>query len=168
MITVIDTIRAVSALVEDLFGEPPTTKDVTEGFTRPCTYVQPTLLDTAVEGGLRHDSFTVEIIRFAQRSRKGYLELLAYQEQLTEALEILTYRHTGGAASTAQAVEVWPELAAVVEITVTRNTGGAAHTDQALEVWPELTEQIEATTELDRGGGTAASQVVEIYPEGGG
>lgn len=87
MITVIDTIRAVSALVEDLFGEPPTTKDVTEGFTRPCTYVQPTLLDTAVEGGLRHDSFTVEIIRFAQRSRKGYLELLAYQEQLTEALE---------------------------------------------------------------------------------
>ena len=85
-----------------------------------------------------------------------------------EALEILTYRHTGGAASTAQAVEVWPELAAVVEITVTRNTGGAAHTDQALEVWPELTEQIEATTELDRGGGTAASQVVEIYPEGGG
>lgn len=88
--------------------------------------------------------------------------------ELTEALEILTYRHTGGAASTAQAVEVWPELAAVVEITVTRNTGGAAHTDQALEVWPELTEQIEATTELDRGGGTAASQVVEIYPEGGG
>ena len=87
MITVIDTIRAVSALVEDLFGEPPTTKDVTEGFTRPCTYVQPTLLDTAVEGGLRHDSFTVEIIRFAQRSRKGYLELLAYQEQLTKALE---------------------------------------------------------------------------------
>ena len=87
MITVIDTIRAVSALVEDLFGEPPTTKDVTEGFTRPCTYVQPTLLDTAVEGGLRHDSFTVEIIRFAQRSRAGYLELLAYQEQLTEALE---------------------------------------------------------------------------------
>ena len=89
-------------------------------------------------------------------------------QELTEALEILTYRHTGGAASTAQAVEVWPELAAVVEITVTRETGGAAHTDQALEVWPELTEQIEATTELDRSGGTAASQVVEIYPEGGG
>ncbi len=87
MITIIDTIRAVSALVEHLFGEPPTTKDITEGFTRPCTYVQPTILDTAVEGGLRHDSFTVEIIRFAQRTRKGYLELLEYQAKLTEALE---------------------------------------------------------------------------------
>lgn len=87
MITIIDTIRAVSELVEDLFGEPPTTKDVTEGFTRPCTYVQPTILGTAVEGGLRHDSFTVEIIRFAQRTRKGYLELLEYQVKLTEALE---------------------------------------------------------------------------------
>ena len=87
MITIIDTIRAVSALVEHLFGEPPTTKDITEGFTRPCTYVQPTILDTAVEGGLRHDSFTVEIIRFAQRTRKGSLELLEYQAKLTEALE---------------------------------------------------------------------------------
>lgn len=87
MITIIDTIRAVSALVERLFGEPPTTKDITEGFTRPCTYVQPTILDTAVEGGLRHDTFTVEIIRFAQRTRRGYLELLEYQAKLTEALE---------------------------------------------------------------------------------
>lgn len=87
MITTIDIIRAVSDWIEGLFGEPPTTKDVTEGFTRPCTYVQPSVLDTAVEGGLRHDTVTLEVIRFAPRTRKGWLELLEYQSKLTDALE---------------------------------------------------------------------------------
>ena len=87
MITTIDIIRAVSDWIEGLFGEPPTTKDVTEGFTRPCTYVQPSVQDTAVESGLRHDTVTLEVIRFAPRTRKGWLELLEYQSKLTDALE---------------------------------------------------------------------------------
>ena len=47
MITIVDTIRALSALIEMLFGEPPTTKDITEGFTVPCTYIQPNYMDTS-------------------------------------------------------------------------------------------------------------------------
>ena len=71
MITIIDTIRALSDWIEGLFGEPPTTKDITEGFERPCTYIQPGTLDTAVEGGLRHDTYTMDVIRFASRTRSG-------------------------------------------------------------------------------------------------
>lgn len=87
MVTIIDTIRAISALVERIFGEPPTTKDITEGFTRPCTYVQPGIMQTEPSGGMRHDMYQIQIIRFAARSSDGYLELLEYQEKLTEALE---------------------------------------------------------------------------------
>ncbi len=87
MVTIIDTIRALSDWIEGLFGEPPTTKDITEGFERPCTYIQPGGLDTAVEGGLRHDTYEIEIIRFAARTREGYLELLDYQSRLVDVLE---------------------------------------------------------------------------------
>lgn len=64
MTDIVDVIRAVSELVERVFGAPPITKDITEGFDRPCTYVQPTLMQTSLEGGLRHDSYSIEIIRF--------------------------------------------------------------------------------------------------------
>ena len=87
MITIIDTIRALSDWIEGLFGEPPTTKDITEGFDRPCTYIQPGALDTAVEGRLRHDTYTMDVIRFATQTRSGWLELLEWQVKLTEALE---------------------------------------------------------------------------------
>jgi hypothetical protein len=41
MIGIIDTIRGLSEWIEENFGEPPTTKDLLEGFDRPCTYIQP-------------------------------------------------------------------------------------------------------------------------------
>ncbi len=87
MIGLTDCIRAVSALVETTFGEPPTTKDITEGFDRPCTYVQPAVIQSSVEGGMRHDTYEIEIIRFAARTREGYLELLDYQSRLVDVLE---------------------------------------------------------------------------------
>ena len=87
MNTMIDVIRAVSGLVEQVFGDPPTTKDITEGFDRPCTYVQPTLMQTSLEGGLRHDRYSIEIIRFGPRTRDGWLDLLEAQASLAETLE---------------------------------------------------------------------------------
>lgn len=87
MNTMIDVIRAVSGLVEQVFGDPPTTKDITEGFDRPCTYVQPTLMQTSLEGGLRHDHYSIEIIRFGPRTRDGWLDLLEAQASLAETLE---------------------------------------------------------------------------------
>ena len=47
MTDIVDVIRAVSELVERVFGAPPITKDITEGFDLPCTYVQPTLMQTS-------------------------------------------------------------------------------------------------------------------------
>lgn len=87
MITIIDTIRGISGWIEDHFGEPPTTKDIQEGFDRPCTYVQPVEMTTSREGELRVDEFTIEVTRFAEKTYEGYLELLQYQAQFTELLE---------------------------------------------------------------------------------
>ena len=88
MITIIDTIRAVSELVAELFSEPPTTKDIHEGFARPCTHVQAVGARAEAAGELlRHDVYQLQVIRLAKRSQTGYLELLEYQEKLREALE---------------------------------------------------------------------------------
>lgn len=86
MITITDVIRAVSGMVERLFGEPPTSKDITEGFERPCTYVHTTGTDVDITGDLRHDLTHLQIVRFAERSYMGWSELLRYQEVLTMAL----------------------------------------------------------------------------------
>lgn len=88
MITIIDTIRGISGWIETNFGEPPTTKDIQEGFDRPCTYVQPVDMSTSRESELRVDTFTIEITRFSERSSEGYLELLQYQKKFTELLEM--------------------------------------------------------------------------------
>ena len=86
MITITDVIRAVSGMVERLFGEPPTSKDITEGFERPCTYVHTTGTDVDRPGDMRHDVIHLQIVRFAERSYMGWAELLRYQEALTMAL----------------------------------------------------------------------------------
>lgn len=86
MRTIVDVIRAVSGWVEALFGEPPTTKDIHEGFDRPCTYVQPVMMRPGGVG-LAEDTYTVQVIRLAQRSQTGFLELLEYQAKLREALD---------------------------------------------------------------------------------
>lgn len=87
MTGIIDAIRAISDLVEQVFGTPPTTKDITEGFDRPCTYVQPTMMETSLEGGLLHNRYSIEIIRFGPRTRDGWLGLLEAQASLAETLE---------------------------------------------------------------------------------
>lgn len=81
-ISIIDTIRGLSGLIESLFGEPPTTKDITEGFTRPTTYIQPVYSETAREGELQHDTHELELIRFGERTRAGYLSLLEWEAKL--------------------------------------------------------------------------------------
>lgn len=86
MITITDVIRAVSGMVERLFGEPPTSNDITEGFERPCTYVHTTGTDVDRPGDMRHDVIHLQVVRFAERSYMGWAELLRYQEALTMAL----------------------------------------------------------------------------------
>lgn len=86
MTTIIDTVRGLSEWIETEFEDPPLTKDITEGFDRPCTYIQPVDLSTSREGDLRLDEISFDIIRFAEKSDRGYLELLQYQEKFAELL----------------------------------------------------------------------------------
>lgn len=86
-VTIVDTLRAFSLLVKREFGEYPTTKDIHEGFARPCSFVQPILIEADKSGTLITDQYSIQIIRFATKSETGYLELLQWQETLREALE---------------------------------------------------------------------------------
>lgn len=87
MVTIVETIRAVSNVLETVFGDAPTTKDITRGFDRPCTYLQMTNAETEKTGDARHDTYMFQIIRFAERTDVGYLSLLEDQGKLAEALE---------------------------------------------------------------------------------
>lgn len=86
-ISIVDTIRGLSLLIENLFGEPPTTKDITEGFERPTTYIQPVYSETAREGELQHDTHEFDIVRFGERTREGYLSLLEWEAKLALAFQ---------------------------------------------------------------------------------
>lgn len=87
MITIVDAIRALSTLIETLFGEPPTTNDITEGFVVPCTYIRPNYMSTSAEGEIRHDTYEIEIVRMAEHTRQGYLSLLEWEAKLALALQ---------------------------------------------------------------------------------
>ena len=86
MKTIIDVIRALSGLIETVTGEPPTTKDVTEGVDRPCTWIRPLSSEPEAVRGLRRDAYQIEIVYFAARSWKGWKTLLEVQTALEDAL----------------------------------------------------------------------------------
>ena len=87
MITIVDLVRGLSEMIEDLFGAPPVTKDLQEGFDRPCTFLTPILTDAVREGDLRHETVQLELVRFGARTSRGWVDLLHAQAALTEALE---------------------------------------------------------------------------------
>lgn len=86
MITAIDVIRALSGVVETVTGSPPTTKDVTEGFDRPSTWIRPLTINPEAARGLQRDYLEMEIVYFATRSWKGWKELLQVQAGLAAVL----------------------------------------------------------------------------------
>lgn len=86
MRTVIDVIKALSGMIETITGSPPTTKDVTEGFDRPCTWIRPLSIDPEAVRGLQRDYLEMEIVYFAPRSWDGWNTLLHVQAALTAAL----------------------------------------------------------------------------------
>lgn len=87
MITIVDVMRAVSRTAEAVFGAPPVTKDLKEGFERPCTKLSLLYSDVSREGALRHETAELELVRFAARTDRGWIDLLRAQASLTEALE---------------------------------------------------------------------------------
>ena len=86
MRTVIDVIKALSGMIETVTGSPPTTKDVVEGFDRPCTWIRPLTIDPEAVRGLQRDYLEIEIVYFAPGNREGWNTLLHVQAALTAAL----------------------------------------------------------------------------------
>lgn len=86
MRTVIDVIRALSGVIEDVTGSAPTTKDVTENFDRPSTFIRPLILAPEAARGLQRDYLEMEIVYYAPDGRKGWIRLLEVQAALAEAL----------------------------------------------------------------------------------
>lgn len=87
MRTVVDVIKAVSGLIETEFGTPPVTKDIREGFLRPCFFAEPYLMQCGSAGDMRDDVFGFRIFYFSERSYTGYLDLLEKQTALRDLLE---------------------------------------------------------------------------------
>lgn len=88
MITVTDVIRAVSGVCEDVFGAPPVSKDIREGFDRPCCYVTPVDVRRSRVGKLRQETVELEIVYLAPRTSRGWSGLLRAQADLGAALEL--------------------------------------------------------------------------------
>lgn len=86
MITIIDVIRALSGVIEEVTGSAPTTKDVTEGFDRPCTWVRPLDIQPEAARGLQRDYLDMEIVYFAPRSWEGWKTLLKVQADFAAVL----------------------------------------------------------------------------------
>lgn len=86
MITVIEVIKALSGVVESVTGSPPTTKDVTEGFDRPSTWIRPITIQPEMAHELQRDYLQMEIVYFATRSWMGWRELLHVQAGLAAIL----------------------------------------------------------------------------------
>ncbi|MET0016380.1 DUF6838 family protein [Oscillibacter sp.] len=82
MRTIIDVVKTVSGLIETGFGMPPTTKDIREGFSRPCFYVEPYQMRCGIAGDMRDDAFGIRIFYFSKRAETGYLDLLEKQTVL--------------------------------------------------------------------------------------
>lgn len=86
MITEVEIIKALSGLIETVTGSPPTTKDITEGFERPCTWIRPLYIQPEAVRGLQRDYLEIEIVYFAPQSWKGWKQLLQIRSALTAAL----------------------------------------------------------------------------------
>lgn len=84
MIHLKDIIKGLSNAVEDVFGSPPTTKDIREGFERPCTYLDLVDISVGRECLLEHSELTFELIYFAENSHIGYLQLLNAEKVIKE------------------------------------------------------------------------------------
>ena len=52
------------------------TKDVREVYMRPCSWVEPTIVNSARECTLRHDTYQIEIVREGTDTHRGWADLL--------------------------------------------------------------------------------------------
>lgn len=87
MIGLTEVIAAVSGMIEAVFHAPPATKDRVEGIPRPFTRLTPYDATAERVGGLRHETYYLEIVRYGASTAEGWLQLLRDHKALTEALE---------------------------------------------------------------------------------
>ena len=87
MRTAVDIIKAVSGLIETEFGAPPATKDIREGFDRPCFFVEPNQIRHEKAGDMSDDTTGIRIYYFSARTQTGYLDLLQKQAELQDLLD---------------------------------------------------------------------------------
>lgn len=84
MIYLNDIIKGLSGAVESAFGKPPITKDIREGFERPCTYLDLVDMTIGRESLLEHSEMTFELVYFSNNSHSGFLDLVNAQKKMHE------------------------------------------------------------------------------------
>ena len=88
MLSVIDIIRALSLLIEEKFPDfPVVDRDLTEGFPRPCYFIDVEGLVTEnLTNRLIKETADIEISFFAEDIYEGFLRLLEVNSELIAAL----------------------------------------------------------------------------------
>lgn len=88
MLSVIDIIRALSLLIEEKFPDfPVVDRDLTEGFPRPCYFIDVEGLVTEnLTNRLIKETADIEISYFAEDIYEGFLRLLEVNSELVAAL----------------------------------------------------------------------------------
>ena len=88
MLSVIDIIRALSLLIEEKFPDfPVVDRDLTEGFPRPCYFIDVEGLVTEnLTNRLIKETADIEISFFAEDIYEGFLRLLEVNSELVAAL----------------------------------------------------------------------------------
>lgn len=87
MIGLTECIAGLSGMVETVFGAPPVTKDIREGFVRPATYLTPIDAVQDRTGDLRHETYSFELVHFGAKTDRGWKALLTAHRDLVSALE---------------------------------------------------------------------------------
>lgn len=81
-LSVLTTIKALTSVLERNIGVIVTNKDITEGFERPCFYIDVDEISVIPEGEIILEEQQFSIYYFGEFEDKGYLELLKLKQTL--------------------------------------------------------------------------------------
>ena len=86
MITLADVIRGITKAVEQKTGLAFTHKDIQQGFTRPCFFLD---FDTAENGDfsqIQEDVYRFRLYYFCERRGTGYATLIRMRDKIRDVL----------------------------------------------------------------------------------
>lgn len=91
MISPIDVIKRITKLLNAAYPQiEVTNRDITEGFERPCFFIDLDDVETRRVGTYYQDALDLRLYYFATSTRQGYIDLLHKRDDLIRLLQDTT------------------------------------------------------------------------------